>query len=63
MNIYKVTVKTLGETTYVLKSDLTLEDFQLQLKNSDCVVFDDMLITKDSLIKIEKVIKTIWQSN
>ena len=59
MNIYKVTVKTLGETTYVLKSDLTLEDFQLQLKNSDCVVFDDMLITKDSLIKIEKVIKTI----
>lgn len=57
MNIYKVTVKTLGETTYILKSNLTLEHFQLQLKNCDCVVFDEMLITKDNLIKIEKVIK------
>ena len=63
MNIYKVTVKILGETTYVLKSNLTLEHFQSQLKESDCVVFDDMLITKDSLIKIEKVIKNIWQNN
>ena len=55
MNVFKVRVKTLGESDFTLYSDLALKDLQGQLSTHKCVVIDDMLIMADSIIYIHYV--------
>jgi hypothetical protein len=54
---YKVILKYLGETEFMLFSPLNLRDLQNELKTNQSVVLDNMLILEDSLIFIEQINK------
>ena len=53
MYTYKVIIKLAGETHYILKDSINLNQIQRSLRDFGTVIIDNMLIPSSSLISID----------